>query len=504
MVFTHELCSEMAMLSRRCGIQIGVLVNRSGGIDYVIAGSSTGVCLPEMSRRRTHPGRLVGLRLIHTHLKGECLSSEDLTDLEKLRLDMIYAIMVNPDGSPGRAYGAHLLPQGRWKTFDGVRTFSCDIVFDTFIRELEGRIATDHRALDVESSRDRAILVSVVRVRGEDAEMNLDEFRELARSADIDILDVVVQRRPRPDPRFVAGKGKISSIAMMALEMDANLLVFNQELSVSQSRSISGIVDMRVIDRTQLIMDIFARRARTKEGKIQVELAQLRYNMSRLVGSNPSLSRLAGGIGTRGPGEAKLEIDRRRAQERIARLEKEIKQVRKKRGLTRHKRGINNVPVISVVGYTNSGKSSLLNALTKSHVTTADMPFATLDPSSKRMRFPRDVNVVITDTVGFIRELPADLKSAFMATLEELDDADLLLEVIDLSDAYMEQRIKAVEDILVTLGLQAKPRIRVFNKMDQCDPEIADAMAMRYKGVNICALDPSTLSPLIDMMQGFF
>jgi GTP-binding protein HflX len=261
---------------------------------------------------------------------------------------------------------------------------------------------------------------------------------------------------------------------------------------------------MRVIDRTQLILDIFARRAKTKEGKIQVELAQLRYYMPRLVGRNPSLSRLAGGIGTRGPGESKLEIDRRKAKDRMTRLEKEAQAISRKRRLTRMRRQRSEIPVISIIGYTNTGKSTLLNSLTKSSVLTADMPFATLDPSSKRLRFPRDIEVIITDTVGFIRDLPQDLRAAFMATLEELEDANLLLEVIDLTDPHMDYRMQAVDDILSDLHLEGKPRLKVFNKADRCPPDFAETVAGRYGGVAVSALDRSTLRPLIEKMEAFF
>ncbi|HOJ15312.1 MAG TPA: GTPase HflX, partial [Deltaproteobacteria bacterium] len=285
---------------------------------------------------------------------------------------------------------------------------------------------------------------------------------------------------------------------------DANLLVFDHELTPSQARSITEITDIRVIDSTQLILDIFARRARSREGKIQVELAQLRYNMSRLVGKNPFLSRLAGGIGTRGPGETKLEIDRRRAKERMDRLEREAGRIALKRRLTRARRSRQRLPVISIIGYTNTGKSTLLNALTNSGVLTADMPFATLDPSSKRLRFPRDTEAIITDTVGFIRDLPSDLRAAFRATLEELEDAQLLLEVIDLSDPNIERRIEAVEEILRELGLAKKPRLKVFNKADRVGEQAAAQWASRYGGVAVSALDRSSLRPLIERVEACF
>ncbi len=462
--------------------------------------------IPQLERARSHAGRLLGLRLVHTHLDAEPLSHEDLTDLAKLRLDMITAVGVRADGDPDLIYSAHLFAQDRnelvWQELPPVVSHRLDLAFDVFIAELEDEIAGRMSARRVEQAADRAILVMVG--SGDDMDINRAEFEELAEAAGVQVLATVIQKRPKIDPKYVAGKGKLEEIFIEALAKDANLLIFDHELSPSQARSIAQLVDIRVIDRTQLILDIFAARAQTKEGKIQVELAQLKYNMPRLVGRNPSLSRLAGGIGTRGPGESKLEVDRRRAQERVTRLEREIKKIATKRKLTRAKRNRNQVPVISIIGYTNTGKSTLLNTLTKSEVLAADMPFATLDPSSKRLRFPRDLEVVITDTVGFIRELPPDLKTAFMATLEELEEAHLLLEVIDLSDPHMEYRMSAVDEILIGLELNNKPRLKVFNKVDRVDAEQARSIARRHDGVVISALDRSSLSGLLDRLERFF
>jgi GTP-binding protein HflX len=486
---------------------VGILIDRLGMVEYVIAGNAAGVDIPELERRRVHPGRLQGLRLIHTHLREGQLTYEDLTDLAKLRLDMIYAIETREDGSPGLAYGAHLIPSedtaNLWKVLDPVPTYRIGIKFDVFIRELEDEITRKQTSRSPDAHEDRALLVVVTPSVSEATKDAINEFQTLAKAAQVTVIDTIVQKK-EPDPKYVVGKGKLSDIYVKALAMDANLLVFDHELAPSQARSISEVVDMRVIDRTQLILDIFARRARTREGKIQVELAQLKYNMSRLVGKNPSLSRLAGGIGTRGPGESKLEIDRRRAKERMERLEHAARQISRKRRLTRLRRSRHNLPVISIIGYTNSGKSTLLNTLTKSTVLTADMPFATLDPSSKRLRFPKEIEVIITDTVGFIRDLPGDLKAAFMATLEELFDAQLLLEVIDLTDPHIDYRMQAVDEILKGLNLRDKPRLRVFNKADRVPKETAEAVISRNSGVVISALDKRTLRPLIERMESFF
>ena len=355
----------------------------------------------------------------------------------------------------------------------------------------------------------RAILVTVNSTMNEATQIAIDEFKSLVASDNITILDTVIQKRPLPDPKYIVGKGKLHEIYIKALALDANLIIFDHEMSPSQARSISDFVDIKVVDRTQIILDIFAKRAHTMEGKIQVELALHKYNMPRLVGKNPYLSRIgtggsAGGGPARGPGETKLEIDRRRAKERITKLEKEINIIKEKRRLKRHSRQKNQIPVISIIGYTNTGKSTLLNTLTNSDVLAADMPFATLDPSSKRLRFPRDFDVVITDTVGFIRDLPEDLRNAFMATLEELEYADLLLEVIDASDPHFLYRIQAVDEILRNLGLHEKQRIKVFNKADKCDKEYIETISSKYGGLTISAINRATLKPLIEKMESFF
>ncbi|HEX5679256.1 MAG TPA: GTPase HflX, partial [Desulfobacterales bacterium] len=286
-----------------------------------------------------------------------------------------------------------------------------------------------------------------------------------------------------------------------ALQEAATIIVFDQELNPSQIRSITDQIALKVIDRTQLILDIFAQRALSREGKLQVELAQLKYMLPRLVGRNTALSRLTGGIGGRGPGESKLEIDRRRARERIQRLEAALNEVRRHRHQLRAKRNKKGLPVISIIGYTNAGKSTLLNTLTHSRVLAESRLFATLDPSSRRLRFPRDIEVIVTDTVGFIRDLPRDLMVAFRATLEELESADLLLHVIDVSNPRFEDQIRSVETIIGDLHLEHKSCLRVFNKCDLVAPEVVENLARLHAGVAVSALDAPTLFPLIDRMQ---
>lgn len=297
------------------------------------------------------------------------------------------------------------------------------------------------------------------------------------------------------------GMGKLQDLIILALQKGATLIIFDQELNPSQIRSITNKIDLKVIDRTQLILDIFAQRAQSKEGKLQVELAQLKYLLPRLITKNTAMSRLTGGIGGRGPGETKLEINRRRVRDRIARLENALSLVMKQRKQQRAKRTKKGLAVISIIGYTNAGKSTLLNTLTKSDVRAESRLFATLDPSSRRLKFPKDIEVIITDTVGFIKNLPKDLMVAFRATLEELDNADLLLHVIDISNSRFKDQIESVEKILADLNLHNIPLIRVLNKKDLVDQTIVDALTGTLGGTAISANLESTLMPLIEKME---
>jgi GTP-binding protein HflX len=300
------------------------------------------------------------------------------------------------------------------------------------------------------------------------------------------------------------GEGKIKEVIIRALQQGATLLVFDQNLSPAQVRSISAITEIKVVDRAQLILDIFARRAHTLDGKVQVELAQLKYIFPRLVGKGTAFSRLMGGIGGRGPGETKLEIDRRRIRDRIAHLEGQLKSLAKGRLQRRQRRIRAEVPIVSIVGYTNAGKSTLLNTLTQSAVFTEDLLFATLDTSTRRLRFPREREVIITDTVGFIRQLPKSLLGAFRATLEELEDADLLLHVVDLSNPRLEEHIRAVERILQELEFDRIPRLLVFNKIDLVAQEEVRALCRRFNAISVSARDRRTFGPLLAELERRF
>lgn len=504
-LITAELARDLSLLSHEIRRQIGLLVNRRGRISFVLVGDPKKIVIPATAEYRAAPGRLNGLRCIHTHLDNEPLTRDDLTDLALLRLDLMAAIGMGSDGLPRSVYAAHVLPGASERLphrllpalAPSALTLDCLALTQALEDELQ-RLATG-RATGF--TRDRALLVSVSAAPRGQSEESMAELRELAHSGGIEVVGAVIQQREKVDHRFLIGAGKLQELTIHALQEAASIIVFDQELNPSQIRSIADQTELKVIDRTQLILDIFAQRARSREGKLQVELAQLKYLLPRLVGKGTALSRLAGGIGGRGPGETKLEIDRRRVRRRIAQLEGELEEVRRHRRQLRAKRDKKRVPIISIIGYTNAGKSTLLNSLTHSRVLAEKRLFATLDPSSRRLRFPRDIEVIITDTVGFIRNLPRDLMVAFRATLEELESADLLLHVVDLSHPRFEDQIQAVESVLEDLKLGAKACLKVFNKRDLVAPDLAERLARRHAAVAVSALDKATLAPLIERMQ---
>ncbi len=504
-LLTLEQARELCRLSREIHRQIGILVNRAGKVAFVIVGDNKKIIIPHTGEYRAAPGRLKGLRCIHTHLDQETLSEDDLTDLALLRLDMMAVIVSDPEGIPQRIHAAHIMPgklrQTPYQLIPPLDPGELDIDCLARIQALEDELARISSGRQADGHREKVLLVSVSSEPKSRVKESMAELNDLASSSGLAVVGSVMQQRKTMDARLLIGRGKLQDLVLMALQEAATLIIFDQELNPSQIRSITDQTELKVMDRTQLILDIFAQRARSREGKLQVELAQLKYLLPRLVVKNTAMSRLTGGIGGRGPGETKLEINRRRARERIAVLEKSLSSVIKQRQQQKSKRHKKGLPVISIIGYTNAGKSTLLNTLTKSNVVAESRLFATLDPSSRRLRFPRDLEVIITDTVGFIKDLPKDLMVAFRATLEELEDADLLLHVIDISNPRHEEQIKSVERIISDLKLQDTATIRVLNKMDRVDREMRTRLSQRLDGTPVSALSQPTLLPLIDKME---
>ncbi len=507
-ITSPELARALTERSAAIGRQVGVLINRRGQIEYVIVGDASKLRLPDFGRQRGGLGRLRGLRLVHTHLRSEPLTRDDLVDLAMLRLDVVAAVGVESDGLPGLVHWGHVSPdrpdrpadeQRPWETLPPVRVHDLDVDFQELVGSLESELARSTR-LRAAGGENRAVLVGVAVGSRRTAEDSLEELQELARTAGVTVLDVVLQIRRQPDPRTLVGRGKLEELTLRCMQTGAEIIVFDHDLTPGQLNAIADATEMKVLDRTQLILDIFAQRAKSREGKLQVELAQLRYRLPRLRGKGDAMSRLMGGIGGRGPGETKLEVDRRRVRERIHRLEHELESIARSRAVRRKQRGRKDLPVVSIVGYTNAGKSTLLSALSGTPAYADDLLFATLDPASRRLRFPREREVIVTDTVGFIRDLPPDLMTAFRATLEELRDADLLLHIVDVSDPCFEERMGAVEGILRDLDLDRVARLVVFNKIDRLGDgsDFLQGLCRRHQAVAVSALQAEGLKALVE------
>ncbi|MEQ1501999.1 MAG: GTPase HflX [Myxococcota bacterium] len=495
-------------LSKDTGRRLGLLINRLGKVEYVVVGDAHRVVLPDLGPKRAGADRFRGVRLVLTGLRPEGLTEDDLTDLALLQLDGVATIRVLPDGLPGEVHYAYLLPPGadgdkvsRTETVRSIHEWEDD--WNAFLVDLEAQFAR-HPQLEKVEGQDRVILVGVATNDLAKARRGLRELERLAETAGLSVVDRVLQRRQKLDGRTVIGAGKLEELIVRSMHLGAEGLIFDRELSPSQLRNIAQTTDMKVLDRTQLILDIFAQHAKSREGKLQVELAQLRYRAPRLAIMPTAMSRLTGGIGGRGPGETKLEMNRRRASERETRLERELDDLARNRTTRRGKRERSGIPVVSIVGYTNAGKSTLLNRMTRSEVLAEDKLFATLDPTTRRMRFPEQREIVLADTVGFIEDLPKTLIAAFKSTLEELEEADLLLQVLDASDPDVVHQRAAVDAVLEELGLQDTPQILVWNKADQADPTVLAALvdgAGGVPGLAISALTGEGLEALLDRVE---
>jgi GTP-binding protein HflX len=509
---TPELTAALAQASHETGRQVGALVHRSGQVDYVIVGDAGRLMLPDIGRLRAAEGRFRGLRLVHTHVRGEPLTRDDLVDLVRLRLDIVAAIQLAPSGEPRSVMYAHNVPVERegespYREVGPLQLGRLELDVGALMDSLEAEFAKQSRAREVKAKDGRAVLIHVADKSKPQAlalaRESLRELRELARTAGTDVADVILQGREHIDPKFVLGRGKLDDVIVRAMQLGAETLIFDRDLTPAQGAALSKVSDLKVIDRTQLILDIFAQRAESRDGKLQVELAQLKYSLPRLGLKDDALSRLTGGIGGRGPGETKLEIGRRRAKDRVNHLQAQLKELGKQREQRRKKRTRRHVPTVSLVGYTNAGKSTLLNTLTGADVLVEDKLFATLDTRSRHVRVGwagyGGREVILTDTVGFIRDLPKDLFAAFRATFEEAADADLLLHVIDASDPARELHEATTVKLLEELELSAIPRVTVYNKADLLEPNEASLLVRGDRdAVAVCATDRETTRGLIE------
>ncbi|MFT7520067.1 MAG: GTP-binding protein HflX [Kiritimatiellia bacterium] len=495
----------MCELSIATGRRIGVLLDRSGSVDKVIVGDAHRVFLPDLGPRRAGASRFRGVRLVYTQLRPEGLTEDDVTDLALLQLDAVIAVHVLPSGLPGAVQFAHLLPPSatddkHWHKVDVPSVHAWTDDWSAFIDDLEQQFAK-HPTLQAIEDAECVILVGITLKDPRRARRGLAELERLAETAGLHVVDAIMQQRDALDGRTFVGTGKLQELIIRSMHLGADALIFDRELSPSQLRNIAQLTDLKVLDRTQLILDIFAQHATSREGKLQVELAQLRYRMPRLAIMPTAMSRLTGGIGGRGPGETKLEINKRRASERLTRLEKQLEKLARNRATRRKRRKRNNIPVASIVGYTNAGKSTLLNRLTQSEVVSMDQLFATLDPTSRRFRFPKEREILITDTVGFIEDLPDTLVHAFRATLEELNEAQLLVHVLDASSGDVEHQLQSVRQILQQLALDQRPSLLAWNKRDIVDDATLNTLINRHGGVAISAHTGAGLESLMQQIE---
>ena len=510
---SQELAVKLADITEYINREISVYITRSGQIIEIAVGDNATVELPSFSGRRG-AGRLSGIRCIHTHPGGNpYLSGVDISALKNNKYDAMVAIgVISPDFTKSE------LTFGLITGIDSNENYTAECYGPYSIEDAENinfvnTVSTIERILDKQTGTaslqvmsERAILIGMEWGRNDSlwtVDDSLEELKQLADTAGATVIKKFIQKRPKPDPAFFIGRGKVQELALYAQQENIDLCIFDDELSPAQQRNIESVMGIRILDRTALILDIFAQRARTNEGKLQVELAQLQYTLPRIIGKGLMLSRLGGGIGTRGPGETKLEVDRRRIRDRIAFIKDQIEKVKAVRSLHRSKRKKNNVFEVSLVGYTNAGKSTLLNTLTNSDIYAKDQLFATLDPTTRQLTLPNKQEIIITDTVGFIQRLPHQLIAAFRSTLEVVTEADLLVHVIDVSHELYKEQAAAVHEVLKEIGAETKPVITVYNKIDKLPPDskLADRLALEEDTVCISAAKKLNLESLQQMIE---
>ncbi len=514
-IVSLDLAREMCFIGEQLRRRVGVLINRQGRIEEVILGTKDILFLPDLGRYRLGRARLRNLRLVFTDLTNEknqvTIPYDIYTDLERLRFDSVVGIR-NARNRTAMAY-AYLIPANGSENATTHTEVVADLGnleldFREFIESVEQSLASDVLQLDADDQVG-AVIVGVYDGPHDDPTTSQLELRELARTAGVTIVDAVVQKR-KADPKTYIGSGKLEELVIRCIRVGADMLIFDTELKPSQWRAITNSTELKVLDRSMLILDIFAQRAQSSDGRLQVELAQLKYNLPRLVDQDSGLSRLSGGIGGRGPGETKLEIGRRRIRDKIAELEKRIEKLKGARDFRRSRRRENQLQLVSVVGYTNVGKSTLFNLLTGSTVTAENKLFATLDPSQRRLFLPTQTNeetgemgrtVILSDTVGFIRKLPKELETAFRATLEELYEAALLVHVVDASDKDAIGKYNAVRQILEQMELSHTPELVVLNKIDAADPEWVESLRAELNGVPVSAAKRVGIGDLLKVID---
>ena len=510
-ISTRELNEEMLAITEDTDREVAVYLNRQGKVMQVSLGDTATVDLPEFKQKTRSDLRLSGIRCIHTHPSGDVrLSAPDLSSLRRLRFDCMAAI----GRKDKKIIGCLAFFAGEMSE-DGTQLLTqygpaedkilAQINLNLLVTVINKKLAAQSTK-STDDEVERAILAGVERPGSSwPIEESMAELERLADTAGAKVVATFTQRKEKPDAAFFLGRGKVNELAMEIQNLEATLLILDDELTPSQQHNLERMLGVKVIDRTALILDIFAQRARSREGKLQVELAQLRYNLPRLSGQGLALSRLGGGIGTRGPGETKLEVDRRRIYSKIHDIEEQIDGMKKSRSLHRKRRKESQIPLVALVGYTNAGKSTLLNKLTGSEVFAEDKLFATLDPTTRHLQLPEKQEILLTDTVGFIQKLPHTLVKAFRATLEEVQEADLLLHVVDCSNENLEAQIEAVVAVLKELEADGKPVLYVFNKADQlANPHIREQLLHGRDGVFISAMTGENLDGLQRRIEGFF
>ncbi len=500
---TPEFAQALAAISTEIHQPVCSYINRRGQVIRVAVGTPSQTQIPPEQLPRHSAERLSGIHCVATQLKSVPPDEAALIAMARQRLDALVVLTV-ADGKDGRrgkeatgdvkeAFLAHIVPDAQ-KPWVISPPLSLDDLteqdFDDLVDEWEREISESGDGMpfqNIVSDQDKVLLVGLKTddISQQRFEDGLQELTRLVETAGGTVADTVQQKRSSPHPQTVVGQGKIEEIALQAQKLGANLIVFDRDISPSQARNLENEIGIRVVDRTEVILDIFAQRAQSQAGKLQVELAQLEYMLPRLRGQGREMSRLGGGIGTRGPGETKLETERRAIQRRIAQLQQEVNQLQAHRARIRQQRQQQEIPAVALVGYTNAGKSTLLNVLTHAEVYTADQLFATLDPTTRKLVITEPETqerrtILLTDTVGFIHELPPPLVDAFRATLEEVTEADVLLHVVDLSHPAWESHIASVEEVLAEMPTISGPTLIAFNKVDQVDSENLALAGQKY------------------------